>query len=188
MGTGTSWIAVEGTTLEQLARELGLAPVTDRSAHRDESSFRVAMLPNGWALLVRPMEGDGVVAERELLKKLSSGRGVVGCDEESHVMYSASSEWRDGSEVWAEIHSSAQAPDHLDTRGELPPEGAAVKAAWIAKHAEAVRAGEGVDYVYEVPLELAKLVVGYRLESEDDDELELVTLVAASPKPWWRFW
>jgi hypothetical protein len=49
-----------------------------------------------------------------------------------------------------------------------------------------------VDHVYEVPLAVARLVVGYRLESDDDDGLEYVRLMSSSParasKPWWRFW
>jgi hypothetical protein len=189
MGTSTSWIAVEGANLEQLARDLRLAPApSDFVEDPAKSSYQAAVLPSGWVLLVHRMEGDGVVAEHALLKKLSSARRVVGCDEESHVMYSASSEWREGREVWAVIHSSEQAADHLAVRGDLPPAWTGVKDEWTAKHAEAARAGEGVDYVYEVPLEVAKLVVGYRMESEDDDELEFVTLVAASSKPWWRFW
>jgi hypothetical protein len=130
------------------------------------------------------MEGDGVVADHGLLEKLSSARRAVGCDEESHVMYSASSEWAEGREVWAVIHNSELADDHLVARGNPPPTWTAVRDAWMAKDAEA----EKVDFLYEVPLELAKLVVGYRLESEDDDVLEFVTLVAASSKPWWRFW
>jgi hypothetical protein len=175
--------------LEQVARDLGLAPApSDFDEDAANSSYEAAVLPSGWVLLVRRMEGEGIVAERALLEKLSSGRRVVGCDEESHVMYSASSEWREGREVWAVIHSSEQAADHLDARGDLPPSWTDVKDEWTTKHAEGASDEEGVDYFYEVPLEVAKLVVGHRMESEDDDELEFVTLVTASSKPWWRFW
>jgi hypothetical protein len=188
MGTSTSWIAIEGSTVEQVAWALRLTPSSDATNDTGDSGYLAAMLPAGWVLVVRRMESNGVVADRELLKELSSGRRVVGCDEESHVMYSASSEWRDGREVWVVIHSSEDAADHLEMRGDLPSGWAGAKDELIAMQAEAVKAQDSVDYVYEVPLSIAKLVVGYRSESDDDDDLEFVTLVPTSSKPWWKFW
>lgn len=186
MGTSTSWIAIEGMNLEQLGDALGLAPApTDWTNDGTELPHVAAMLPTGWVLLVRRLERDGLVADRELLAQLSRSSRVVGCDEESHVMYSACSEWRDGREVWAVIHAADEAQDHLATRGDLP-------AGWTAARDESLtsqaRSGQDVDYIFEIPLAVAKLVVGYRLESDDDDALDYVTLLRRPPKPWWRFW
>jgi len=105
MGTATSWMAVEGATLEQLATHLPRGP-----------AWEAAILPGGWALAMARMQRDGLVAESDLLARLSRGRRVVVCDEESHVMYAASAEWRDGRERWAVIHASETAADHLVTR------------------------------------------------------------------------
>jgi hypothetical protein len=56
--------------------------------------------PSGRGRLPRArLEGDGVVAARVPLEVLSRTWRVIGCDEESHVMYSASSEWQRGREV-----------------------------------------------------------------------------------------
>ncbi|MCW5802115.1 MAG: hypothetical protein KIT31_06990 [Deltaproteobacteria bacterium] len=181
MGTCTSWIAIEGASVEQVARELRLRPApADAAEDPDAGIYMASVLPGGWVLLVHRLEYDGVVADREQLEKLSRGRRVVGCDEESHVMYSAASEWREGREVWAVIHSSEEALDHLHARGDLPAGWSSVKDELMAQHAAAAKSGEGVDYAYEVPLVTAKLVVGYRFASEDDDDLEVVALVAAS--------
>ncbi len=197
MGTSTSWIAVEGATLEQVARDLHLTPASadPTEAPGEDNEYQAAMLPTGWVLLVCRMKRNGVVADPEVLKELSSSHRIVGCDEESHVMYSASCEWRAGRELWSVIHSSEEAATHLAARGDLPTGWPATRDEGMAVQAEAVKAGEDVDYVYEIPLAVAKQVVGYRLESDDDDDLEYVTLVAASPqtaprqsKPWWRFW
>lgn len=68
-----------------------------------------------------------------------------------------------------------------------------VEGATVEQVARQAGAGE-VDHVHEIPLAVAKLVVGYRFDSEDDDELEYVTLVApqasepAGTKRWWQFW
>jgi len=88
-------------------------------------------------------------------------------------MYAAASEWNDGREVWAVIHSSEKAAPHLDARGALPTGWTGARDAWMAKQAEATTSGDDVDYVYEVSLAVAKLVVGYRLDSDDDERLEL---------------
>lgn len=209
MGTSTSWVAVEAVSVEQVACELGLRRAPPE--HQGAGPYEAAILPTGWLLLVRRLEADGVVADRTLLEKLSRGRRVVGCDEESHVMYSAAAEWRDGREVWAVIHASEQAADHLVVRGTPPAQWQAVRDAQAANQAAA--SGDEVDYVYEVPPEVAKLVVGHRTDSEDDDELDFIALVptaetststststsspASSPapasdtpavKPWWKFW
>jgi hypothetical protein len=183
MGTSTSWIAVEGASVEEVARELRLTP-----GSADSPGYQAAMLPSGWVVLVRALEDDGVVANPALLETLSRSRRVVGVDEESHVMYSAAAAWNRGREVWAVIHSSEQARAHLAARGELPTGWAETRDERLAEQAEADAAGDDVDYVYEVPLEVAKLVVGFRLDSDDDDDLEYVTLVATAPKPWWKLW
>jgi hypothetical protein len=184
MGTSTSWIAVEGESLEQVAQALRLIPApSDWTNAGREDSYLAAMLPAGWVLLVRRLEGDGVVADHEILKKLSAGRRVVGCDEESHVMYSASSEWREGREVWAVIHSSEKAREHLATRGDLPQGWSATRDESLAEQAKAAESGQDVDFVYEIPPAVAKLIVGYRLDSEDDDALDYVTLLGGPPTP-----
>lgn len=192
MGTSTSWIAIEGTSVEEVARDLGLVPAP--AAAIDDSTgsaYSVAMLPNGWVLLVSKLDNDGVVAHGDVLKKLSRGRRVVGCDEESHVMLSASAEWRDGREIWAVIHAAETAPDHVVARGEPPADWIKVKDEHMAMQAKAVKSGEEVDYAYDIPPAVAKLVVGYRTDSDDDDDLDYATFIPASSKsskPWWRFW
>lgn len=180
---------MDGATLEEVARELRLTPAPpDWTEDRGGSSYQATRLAGGWVLLVRRMEGAGIVAESEMLAKLSRGRRVVACDEDSRVMYSAASEWVEGRERWALIHSSEQADDHLAARGDLPGGWTAKRDQSLAEQARAAEGEEAVDRAYEVPLEVARLVVGYRIESEDSDELELVTLLTRSSKPWWRFW
>ena len=156
---------------------LGLAPAPPTSAAR--ALIRRRRYPT--AGLARAPDGThGVVADRACSRSSRAGAVSLVATRKSQVMYSAAAEWRDGREVWAVIHASEQAADHLVERGDLPPNAHAVKHEWTSKQAS------GVDHVYEVPLEVARLVVGYRMESEDDDDLELVALVATSPRPWWK--
>ncbi len=103
-------------------------------------------------------------------------------------MYSSASEWQRGLEVWALVHEFERAADHLDVRG-VPPDGwKDVRDKCLSEQATV---GSGVDYVYEIPLVVAQRVVGYRTETDDDDELIFVPLdlvANGTPKRWWRFW
>ena len=90
--------------------------------------------------------------------------------------------------MWALVHESDRAADHLDVRG-VPPDG------WTGVRDDCLRkqsaAGSDVDYVYEIPPAVAQRVVGYRLETDDDDDLTFVPLGSAAsgtPKPWWKLW
>jgi hypothetical protein len=190
MGSSTSWVAVHGATIEELAERLQLTETTEQPA-RDAISYEVGALSNGWVILLFRMRDNGVVADTQLLEELSRTWRVFGCDEETHVMYSAASEWRDGREVWAVIHRSDEAPDHVDVRGTLPADAIAVKDEYVAKHAAATAAGDNVDHVYEIAVALGRRVVGYSLDGPENDDLALVTLKSRPPrsetkKPWWK--
>ncbi|HEY6909327.1 MAG TPA: hypothetical protein VI356_08160 [Myxococcales bacterium] len=189
MGTATSWIAIQGASLEEIERELDVVPVrgdAGKIAHGD-IACEAAVLAGGWVLVVEPMKRNGNVADARRLARLSRNRRLVACDEESHVMYSGASEWRDGSEVWAVVHASEEASDDLEVRG-TPIDG------WerIRDELVAAQAQDGeVDYIYEIPLVIAQRVVGFRT-GEDGLDAEFVALTRrgqrASGKPWWKFW
>src|SRR5262249_35813059 len=156
-------------SIDDVAQELGLSRAPSDSS---KVAFWAASFGPEWVLLQQRMVRNGVVAEPTELEQLGRKWRVVGCDEESHVMYSASSEWRDGREVWAVVHKSEEAIEHLDVRGS-PSQG------WTAvrdEHLDQQTGDNEVDHVYEIPLVLAQRVVGYRLETEADDNLELVPL------------
>jgi hypothetical protein len=47
-----------------------------------------------------------------------------------------------------------------------------------------------VDYIFEIPLDLAKKITGFKHDDADEvefDELEIHSPSKTSGKPWWRF-
>ncbi len=183
MGTSTSWIAVEGASVAELAAHLRFVAAPDDG--EIDGAPQATIVPSGWALIVSRMKNAGVVEDARTLRGLARRWRTVACDEESHIMYAAACEWRDGREVWAVAHSSAETAVPLMIRGALPPGSIEVREKWLAQDVEAAASGARVDYVYEIPLEIARLVVGYRLDSDDDETLTYVPLI---PRRWWRFW
>jgi hypothetical protein len=94
------------------------------------------------------------------------GESVVKVAKALGAQWDAACEWRDGHETWAVLHDSESGADHWVVRG-VPPVGWEKtrdryfeKAKKQAKKSEAV----GVDYLYEIPQEVARLVVGFRVD------------------------
>lgn len=189
MGTSTSWFALQGATVEQVAARLTL----ERAGTEETEGpcFEVGQLTNGWVLVMHRFEENGLVAAPKLLEELSREWRTVACDEESHVGLSASGEWQDGARVWTLVHDNEAGDRPLMQEGEAPAEVRALLSA-------AATRGDDDGDTYELPLEAARSIVGYGLEHPDSRDVELALYVGprrvpaaargAAPKPWWRFW
>lgn len=158
MGFNASWLAVRGMTPEKVLATLRL----ERSGEVEEvpeSHVTGILLPGGW-FLVYANHFD--FADRAPLFELSGGAEVVTCAVEEHVTVSAASGWKDGLEVWAVVHDSREGLGHLKAAGQLPPEFRAIRERLTGEQAEAGGDDSDVDYVFDVPVELAFALTGFR--------------------------
>jgi hypothetical protein len=116
---------------------------------------------NGWHVLV--VERFDVITEAaDVLRKLSIGSEVVASFVEEHVMVSAAVEWKDGKEVWFVQHDSQKGRMNLEERGTLPPSYTKIKSDLSHK-----AQGPGPDYLFDVPVELAASITGFRYDSAE---------------------
>jgi hypothetical protein len=93
---------------------------------------------------------------------LSIDHDLLLCLVEEHVMASSSEFWSKGKRQWRLSHEGENGPKGLEVDGN-PPE---VYAA-TAKEMEALQLAEGgddagVDYIFEIPLLIAKALVGFK--------------------------
>jgi hypothetical protein len=101
-------------------------------------------------------------------------------------MISYASLWQGGRYIWKIRHNSDQDVEHLEASGDLPPQFEGFRDTAMDKqrvHEERRRPGEwGVDYVFDVPLDTAAGITGYRhgRRLEDDFFRNLRTLVPAN--------
>jgi hypothetical protein len=107
------------------------------------------------------------------LGSLSRGAEVVACFVEEHVMFSAAAFWRDGLRVWSVEHDAQEGIRHLVVAGELPAEMSA-----IIKESEAAQDAEDecdseVDYIFEIPVDIAQRITDFRYDRDDVDGIEL---------------
>ena len=155
MGASLSWLAVRGKTPQIVRAELGL-----RSAGRHEpypqSPVTAAELPGGWYLLVENHRLKNQYVRDAVLKNLSLSCEVITCAVEEHVMCSEAAGWNNGIKTWSVIHEAEKGNRDLRTEGEMPPAFASIRDRLASQ-----REG-GVDYIFDIPVELAESFTDFR--------------------------
>jgi len=181
LGYSLSWCAVRGKDAKAVLDELGLCPTGDRELFA-ESPLVAAQLSAGWYVVVA--DHDERFQSEELRARLSQRCEVVTCDVEEHVMYSAASGWQNGQVLWSVQHAGSDGLDDLRTEGQPPAVFADIRARLQAELADHDR---DADYLFDVPIELAKALVGYRhdedLAADDEEPFEVLADAKANTAP-----
>ena len=171
MSFSIAWVAVRGRFHSAVLVELGLR-ATGHYEEFPESPLTCACLPTGWFLV---FDNNFELPEPLPLARLSAGAEVVTCLVEEHGMTSAASAWRNGGQIWSIEHDSIEGIFHLVATGELPAVCVAIRDEYLKKQASDGGEQSGVDYVFDVPIEVAKALTGFRHDTwpGDADEGEL---------------
>ncbi|THD74483.1 MAG: hypothetical protein E7812_19405 [Phenylobacterium sp.] len=160
-----SWIAMKGLDRAACLAELGLE-VRPEPAARSACEAALAELPDGWLLLLT--RDDAAFKARFVA--LSKGRSAVACWEDDRVMHADARGYDDGRQTWRVAHEPEKGVRHLQIDGDPPQALEAIRAEQAAlQDAEGGERAQ-VDFIFEVPPELAKSICGFRL---GDDGLGL---------------
>lgn len=182
MSYSISWLGVRGTPKAEVLARLCLRD-TDESDEANESPVSGAELPTGWYVLFLNDLTHPFVAPRAL-QKLSEGCEVVGCQIEEHVMFSAAFHYSDGRHGWSITHESYKGLYNLEVEGSASAFVAELHAG--ARSHQDKEGGEnaGVDYIFDVPLEAAERLCGYRHDRWKFDwgEPQFTKLVKNGPR------
>ena len=182
MGYSVSWLAVRGKDAHLVREQLGLQQTGQRE-EVPESPVLGADLPTGWYLV---LANGWDYAENAGLDRLSVDCEVVACSVEEHVMVSAASGWKHGRNTWTITHDSQRGREDLEVEGEPPSVFPAIRGRLMAEQAERGDA----DYVFDIPVEVAKSLTGFR----HDEDIEhaaakpFEVLAAVKTKRWWQIW
>jgi hypothetical protein len=115
-------------------------------------------------------------------------------------MVCTAEQWRNGKQVWRLEHDGQQSIEHIRASGQLPEEYAGIEKASAEQQAEAGGKKADVDFFFEIPVETAKSLVGFRhdeagLAADHFEILEADLAVAQlgavrrqTEKPWWKIW
>jgi len=171
MGFNMSWVFVHGIDQDALYEALDLAPTGGTPSRYDLGTSRVplagATVKSGWS---------AVFAKYALVMDLTTGtnpsrltrlspkfRSII-CVVLEHAMISYGSFWQGSQPIWKIRHDSRQGGEHLEAFGDLPPEFANFRDIAVDKQrSQRLEPSEWrVDYVFDVPLDTAATITGYR--------------------------
>jgi hypothetical protein len=196
MGYSLAWLAVQGKTTENIHRQLGLTGTGDFCDYGD-APVAGRLLPSGWYLVVAKGCDHKLISEL-IVQQISSSGSVIACSIEEHVMFSSAAQWSDGQKNWSIRHRGGDhGPTDLGFEGSPPPLFAELREFYGSKQDAEGGEKAGVDWIFEIPLELAKSIVGFKHDEEtpgvEDGSFEILDLsrdglLAQASKPWWRIW
>jgi hypothetical protein len=203
-----SWMLVDGIDQDAMYEVLDLAPTDETPDWSDLGTSLVplagATLKSGWcavfakyALVMDVITGTN---PSRLTRLPAKSRSI--CVILEHAMVSYSALWQGGRYAWQIRHDGeSQGVGHLETSGDLPPEFAGLRD--TAMHKQRAReerrrpGGWGVDYVFDVPLDTAAMITGFRYNGPIEHDLfrnlrslvptngNVLTRLSQPPK-WWQ--
>jgi hypothetical protein len=187
MGVSLSFLAIKGAARGDIQRARGVSD-TGVASPEDEYPIppvRGAALPNGWYLVLLDHVVHRLIKSRATITRLSRGCEVIACQVEEHDMYSGCFGLRDGELVWSVVHNPQKAHDHLGVWGELPAALDEIEARMLKEQDEAQQRSDGieVDYIFEIPVELAASFCGYRHDTRADWGAPAFTILAEGKRP-----
>ena len=174
MGFSISWVAFQGLPLAKAALTFGLI----QSGQSDEIfdfAYNGAEIGKDWSIVIFNDVDMDLVDDRRMAS-LSVGRDMVVVHNIDTVMLQWAEQWRDGHEVWSIRHTSAEGARNLETTGNLPACFEEIRRARFADQDREDAGAASVDFIAEIPIEVAECVTGFRHDTIDVEFLELVPI------------
>lgn len=180
MGFRACWLATRGKAPDEVLQQLSLNP-TGEFEEVPEASFSRCELRDDWHLV---WANNSAYLRDRTLRTLSQSCELVACHFNETVMACGASEWRNGKKIWSVEHDCQSGSAHLDVRGE-PPEGfSRLRDKLLQKQLN----DDNCDYVFDVPIELARQRVGFRYDMCDDSRSFEILASQNRPAIRWKFW
>ena len=154
MGFRISWLAKQASK-GSLLTELGFSD-TGVPDEANEAPFSVAELPTGWAVV---WSNDASWANIALCEPLGWRSPVVSCWVNETTMVSMIN-YFDGDDYWFVGHDAAY---DRSIEGEVRPEFQDIVNRLSAEQAASEGSEpEAIDYMFDIPIEIAQRITGYR--------------------------
>jgi hypothetical protein len=160
LGFKISWIGFKGLSKGAVLDHIGFRD-TGRREEGPDDPFSLAELPTGWSIL---FANDFTFGAAEHLRPLSVGCEVVACQAHEGVMYSAAHQASQGHDVWSISHDSDIDRYDLTVSGQPPSFFNAVRSSLQAEQDAHGGKDAGVDYIFDIPVEVAFRLTGYRYD------------------------
>jgi hypothetical protein len=186
MGISLSWIAVRGIDYDIVLERLSLT-ATEGQANFWQTPVSGRRGISGWTLITALGCDHRIIAPAALVA-LSADCEVLACSVEEHVNFSYAAWWSQGVRVWEVFHQGDRDCVNLSTDGVLPAEFSDAVAAHVtAGSMDTI--DEDVDSVFDIPLDLAERLTGFRHDAAGGPGDEVFQILREPARaPWWKFW
>ena len=155
MSFDCSWITYHAVNKSEILRIAGLRD-TGLVAEVPEEPVNLAVLPTGWTVVYW---NDSTYTLKHI-DALTSNHAALSVIIQSYVPLSIAEFHVRSKQYWSVAHYGNKGRDNLEIEGKPPPELSGIRASNGLK-----QGGEGtanIDYTFEVPIELAATVCGFR--------------------------
>jgi hypothetical protein len=156
MGFKIVWLAFQGLDKAQLLERLGMTD-TGEPDEVCEAPFSLCEGPTGWMILFANDFGFGDKAQ---IAALSADSRVLLCRIHEGLMFSRAALYENGAQTWAVTHDAQEGLHDLHISG-APPEPLDAIRERLTGAQNADETGE-VDFIFDIPVELAQSLTGYR--------------------------
>jgi hypothetical protein len=163
MGFRQTSLALRGLSWEEMLAACFLRPTGAREDFQ-ESPIAATRLPSGWLLLVMDLEVEGKVIADGSLAALSASGEVIQCTVNETCMISEAAGWRHGRQEWRILHDCEKGLTHVHAEGNLPSVFAEIRTRLVEEQEAEGGDKADVDHVFDVPVEVAKSLTGYRYD------------------------
>ena len=208
MGFNMSWILVDEIDQDALLAALDLVPTGETPDRYDLGTSHVPLAAvtfnSGWcaafakyALILDATLGT----EPPRLARLPAKSRAITCVTLEHANVSYASLWSGGRHIWQIKHDPRYGAEHLETSGDLPTDFSSIHDIALRKQradsATRQPGGWGVDHIFDVPLDTAATITGFRHDRaiREDAFRTLQSLAPADgkaltklghPPKWWQ--
>ncbi|MEO0796669.1 MAG: hypothetical protein AAFX93_15985 [Verrucomicrobiota bacterium] len=169
MGFAITWCAVPQSVANDFFEKTGLVP-TGLTEEIPESAVSIAHLDTGWSILW-VNDFDCSFLKEAQRQKYSENHDLIVCQVEEHAMTSIAERWSKGACQWRIAHEGIDGPSGLETSGALPVDFSTIKVEMEDAQKTAGGDQADVDYIFEIPLLVAKSIVGFK---HDEDCAHLI--------------
>ncbi|MER9596249.1 hypothetical protein [Mesorhizobium sp. M0244] len=168
MGFSISWLGFLGCGIKETAALFG-REIGDRS-EIFEAPVNAHASEKNWAIIILdPCSFPN--PPQQYLAAISQDREVVIAHIEEHVMFARAELWRDGRNIWKVWHGGDKTVRDLHVTGDLPALFEALKQQCFSKQDEEDVENPEVDFVFEIPLDLAAELTGFRHDEGTPDSV-----------------
>ncbi len=180
MSFALAWFAVQGIGKDDFLDRAGFTDTEELDEYFDQDHSG-GELAGGWYVVVTSELG---LADPARFAQWSADGRLVAVVIHEDTANTLATEWRDGKLVWSVSHDGSDGGEELAVEGQLPEVFEELKQEAIAAQtelrtdADGEDEGEEVNFVFDIPLDLAAEITGFRHDELGfDDDIPPFTIL-----------